>query len=210
MRQFQESGPGKPASVQASYPSLFTTFFKIGLFTIGGGYAMLGMVKKTMVDDRHWIGEDEFVETVAVMQSLPGIFAVNTALSVGLRVKGRAGSILAGLGAILPSILIVLGLSIFARTAKEDLVVESCFKGIRPCVVALILAPACQMVKKSGVTKKNFYIPLLAALLVCAVGVSPVYVILAAGIGGALYGWQRGKFPRQTGFRKRGLERRQS
>ena len=77
---------------------------------------------------------------------------------------------MAGFGAILPSILIVLALSIFARTAKDNPVVESCFKGIRPCVVALILSPALQMVRKSGVTKYNFYIPIIAAVLVCARG----------------------------------------
>ena len=189
----QVSGSAKAPGTAASIPaptdlSLFTTFFKIGLFTIGGGYAMLALVKKIIVEDRRWIAEDEFVETIAVMQSLPGIFAVNTALSVGVRIKGRWGSVMAGFGAILPSILIVLALSIFARTAKDNPVVESCFKGIRPCVVALILSPALQMVKKSGVTKYNFYIPIIAAVLVCALGVSPVYVILAAGIGGALYG----------------------
>lgn len=178
-------------SVAAPTPtlwSLFATFFKIGLFTVGGGYAMLALVRKIIVNDRHWIEEDEFVETIAVMQSLPGIFAVNTALSVGNRVKGKGGSVLAALGAMLPSIVIVLILAIFAQTAKENPVVESCFKGIRPCVVALILSPALQMVRKAGITWRNFYLPVAAAVLVCALGVSPVWVILAAGLLGAAHG----------------------
>lgn len=168
---------------------LFSTFFKIGLFTVGGGYAMLALVRKIIVNDRHWIDEDEFVETIAVMQSLPGIFAVNTALSVGNRVKGKVGSVVAAIGAIIPSIVIVLGLAIFAQSAKENPVVESCFKGIRPCVVALILSPALQMVRKAGITWRNFYLPVAATVLVCALGVSPVWVILAAGILGAAHGF---------------------
>lgn len=168
---------------------LFSTFFKIGLFTVGGGYAMLALVRKIIVNDRHWIDEDEFVETIAVMQSLPGIFAVNTALSVGNRVKGKGGSVVAAIGAIIPSIVIVLGLAIFAQSAKENPVVESCFKGIRPCVVALILSPALQMVRKAGITWRNFYLPVAATVLVCALGVSPVWVILAAGILGAAHGF---------------------
>ncbi len=159
---------------------LFSTFFKIGLFTIGGGYAMLALVRKIIVNDRRWIDEDEFVETVAVMQSLPGIFAVNTALSVGNRVKGKGGSMVAALGAMLPSIVIVLALTIFARSAKDNPVVERCFKGIRPCVVALILSP--------GITWRNAYLPVIATVLVCAVGISPVWVILAAGVLGAAHG----------------------
>lgn len=176
----------------ASKPTLwllFSTFFKIGLFTVGGGYAMLALVRKIIVNDRHWIDEDEFVETIAVMQSLPGIFAVNTALSVGNRVKGKGGSVVAAIGAIIPSIVIVLGLAIFAQSAKENPVVESCFKGIRPCVVALILSPALQMVCKAGITWRNFYLPVAATVLVCALGVSPVWVILAAGILGAAHGF---------------------
>ena len=168
--------------------SLFATFFKIGLFTIGGGYAMLALVRKIIVDDRHWIDEDEFVETIAVMQSLPGIFAVNTALSVGNRVKGKGGSVMAALGAMLPSIVIVLVLAVFAQSAKENPVVESCFKGIRPCVVALILSPALQMVRKAGITWRNCYLPVAATVLVCVLGVSPVWVIFAAGLLGAVHG----------------------
>lgn len=168
---------------------LFSTFFKIGLFTIGGGYAMLSMVRQIVVLRQKWIPEDEFVETIAVLQSIPGIFAVNMALSVGKRIGGRKGSLVAASGAILPSLAIVLLLAIFAQKARENPVVESCFKGIRPCVVALILSPALQMVRKSGIGFHNFYLPLIAVFLVCVLKVSPVYVILAAGFGGAFYGF---------------------
>lgn len=178
------SGQGLP-SVRA----LFLTFFKIGLFTIGGGYAMLALVKKNIVDEKQWMNEEDFVESIAVIQSMPGIFAVNMALTVGTRVKGKKGSLAAAWGAVLPSLIIVLALTIFARSARDLPAVEACFKGIRPCVVALILSPAIQMVKKSGINWKNAFIPILATLLVCFLSVNPVIVILAAAFGGALYGF---------------------
>ena len=168
---------------------LFATFFKIGLFTIGGGYAMLAVVRQIIVVQRKWMPEDEFVELIALLQSLPGIFAVNMALSVGKRLLGRKGSLSAAFGAILPSIVIVLAIAIFAQKWKGNALVEACFKGVRPCVVALILSPALQMMKKAGVTLRNFYLPLVAVVLVCVLHVSPVYVIVAAGVGGAFYGY---------------------
>ena len=168
--------------------SLFATFFKIGLFTVGGGYAMLALVRKIIVNERRWIDEDEFVETIAVVQSLPGIFAVNTALSVGTRIRGKGGSLMAALGAVLPSIIIVLALVVFAHSAKDNPIVMSCFKGVRPCVVALILSPALQMAKRAGITWRNVYLPVLATVLVCFWSVSPVWVILAAGALGGVHG----------------------
>lgn len=150
---------------------------------------MLAMVRQIVVVQRKWMSEDEFVETIALLQSLPGIFAVNMALSVGRRIHGKKGSLAAAFGAILPSIVIVLALAIFAQSFKQNPWVEACFKGVRPCVVALILSPALQMVGKAGVTLKNFYLPLIAVALVCVWHVSPVYVIVAAGLGGALFGY---------------------
>lgn len=150
---------------------------------------MLAMVRQIIVVRRRWMPEEEFVEMIALLQSLPGIFAVNMALSVGKRLLGRRGSLSAALGAVLPSIVIVLALAVFARRWKDNAVVEACFKGVRPCVVALILSPALQMVKKAGVTRRNFYLPLIAVALVAVLHVSPVYVIVAAGAGGAFYGY---------------------
>lgn len=170
---------------------LFSTFLRIGLFTIGGGYAMLAMVRQMVVVRRKWMNEDEFVELIALLQSLPGVFAVNTALTAGLRMRGRKGSLVAACGAILPSIVIVLLIAIVGETYKSNPVVEACFKGIRPCVTALILSPAVQMIRKSGVNLRNFLIPVAAVLLITLLHVPPVYIILAAGSGGALYGLYR-------------------
>ena len=119
---------------------LFFSFFKIGAFTLGGGYAMLSMVEKAVVDQKKWIPNDEFWDMIAVVQSLPGVFAVNTALYVGHRVAGTKGAFAAMLGAIIPSITIILLLATVFREYRDQPVVERIFKGIRPCVVALILA----------------------------------------------------------------------
>ena len=130
---------------------LFLTFFKIGAFTLGGGYAMLSMVEKAVVDQKKWIPNDEFWDMIAVVQSLPGVFAVNTALYVGHRVAGVKGAFAAMLGAIIPSITIILLLATVFHEYRDNPVVERIFKGIRPCVVALILAPSLRMIKSAKV-----------------------------------------------------------
>ena len=166
---------------------LFFSFFKIGAFTLGGGYAMLSMVEKAVVDQKKWIPNDEFWDMIAVVQSLPGVFAVNTALYVGHRVAGTKGAIAAMLGAIIPSITIILLLATVFREFRDNPMAERIFKGIRPCVVALILAPSLRMVKSAKVTWKTAIIPIAAAFLIWWCKVSPVYVILAAIAGSLIY-----------------------
>ena len=166
---------------------LFVTFFKIGAFTLGGGYAMLSMVEKAVVDKQRWIASDEFWDMIAVVQSLPGVFAVNTALYVGHKIGGVKGAIAAMLGAIIPSITIILLLATVFRQYRELPVVERIFKGIRPCVVALILAPSLRMIKSAKVTWKTAIIPIAAVALIWWLKVSPAYVILAAIAGSLVY-----------------------
>ena len=166
---------------------LFTTFFKIGAFTLGGGYAMLSMVEKAVVDKKQWIPADEFWDMIAVIQSLPGVFAVNTALYVGHKINGTKGAFAAMLGAIIPSITIILLLATVFREYRDLPVVERIFKGIRPCVVALILAPSLRMIKSAKVTWKTIIIPIAAVALIWWLKISPAYVILAAIAGSLIY-----------------------
>ncbi len=166
---------------------LFWSFFKIGAFTLGGGYAMLSMVEKAVVDQKKWIPTDEFWDMIAVVQSLPGVFAVNTALYVGHRVAGTKGAFAAMLGAIIPSITIILLLATVFREYRDQPVVERIFKGIRPCVVALILAPSLRMIKSAKVTWKTAIIPIATVFLIWWLKVSPAYVILAAIAGSLVY-----------------------
>jgi len=166
---------------------LFYTFLKIGAFTLGGGYAMLSMVEKAVVDKKKWIASDEFWDMIAIVQSLPGVFAVNTALYVGHKVDGTKGAVAAMLGAILPSIVIILLLATILKEYRSLPVVERVFQGIRPCVVALILAPSLRMIKSAKITWKTAIIPVAAVALIYFCKVSPALVIIAALLGSAVY-----------------------
>ena len=167
---------------------LFWTFFKIGSFTIGGGYAMVPIIEEALVTKKRWISESEFVDILALSQSAPGILAVNVSVVTGYRIKGYAGAITAALGTILPSFIIILCIAMFFSRFKDNETVERIFKGIRPAVVALIAAPVFKLGKSAHVDFRNIWIPVAAALLVWLWGFSPIWIVLMAGAGGFLYG----------------------
>ncbi len=169
------------------YWQLFLTFVKIGTFTIGGGYAMLPLIQREVVE-RHWLTKEEFIDIFAVTQSLPGIFAVNIAIFVGFRLKKRLGALCCALGTILPSFLIILAIALFFTHARENIWIERAFKGLRPAVVALIVVPCITTAKSIKLTYKQLIIPVVAALLIWQVGISPAWIILAAIAGGIIYG----------------------
>lgn len=181
------------------YWDLFFTFIKIGAFTLGGGYAMLALVEKAVVEERKWIEEKDFWDMITIVQTLPGVFAINTALYVGYRIKGIKAAITAMLGACLPSLIIIIMLSLFFSSMWENEVVIAIFKGIRPCVVALILAPSLKMIKSVGISIKAIWIPILAIVAVCIFYISPVYVIVIAGLGGLLWGTINGLHLKEGG-----------
>ena len=166
---------------------LFWTYLKIGTFTLGGGYAMLPLIQREVVDRRGWIDEEEFLNMIALAQAAPGLIAVNSAIFIGWRIGGWRGVCGAVLGAVLPSFLIILAIAMVFSEWKELPAVEAAFKGIRPAVVALIAAPLVKMAKaalkiKNSKLKIQNYLPLLvslaAALLIWLGGVNPVWVIL--------------------------------
>ncbi|MBW8381523.1 MAG: chromate transporter [Youngiibacter sp.] len=157
---------------------MFISFFKIGAFTIGGGYAMLPLIQKEVVENKKWIGEEEFLDMVAISQSAPGPIAVNLSVFVGNKIKGVKGLLATVLGATLPSFLIIiLVASVFIGIEKHPIVARV-FMGIRPAVVALIAAPVIRMAKTAKMDKRNFYIPLSAVIFVGFLGVTPIYVIV--------------------------------
>ena len=169
---------------------LFFTFMRIGAFTLGGGYAMLDMIESAVVNKRRWINKDEFWDMITVVQMLPGVFAVNTALYTGYKIKGVQGAAAACLGAVIPSFVIILLIAAFFLDYKSNPVVERVFKGIRPCVVALILSPSIKMLKNSKLTHKTIAILLLTVLISLLFNASPVYIImlsLVACVGTAYY-----------------------
>ena len=172
----------------ASLGQLFWSFFKIGTFTIGGGYAMIPLMEKELVDRHRWITSDEFMEIITLSQTMPGIFAANMATHIGWKLRGVPGAVISVLGNILVPILIILGLAAGLHYLQGNTIVEAIFKGVRPVVVALIAAPVFRMAKTARISRYNFWIPILAALLIWLLGVSPIWVILVAGIGGFVYG----------------------
>lgn len=170
------------------YINSFVTFFKIGLFTIGGGYAMVPLIEEEIVNRKQWIAKEDFIDLMAVAQSVPGVFAVNLSVFIGYKLRKLPGALSMALGTILPSFLIILGIALFFQRFKEYQVVENIFKGIRPAVVALIAAPTFSMARSAKINKYNVWIPIVSALLIWLFDVSPVYIIALAGIGGFLYG----------------------
>ncbi len=172
--------------VQMLTLKLFWSFLKIGAFTFGGGYAMIAMVKDALVDRNKWMAEDEFWESITLAQALPGVFAINMALYTGNKIRGAAGSFAAMMGAMLPSLAIIMVIASFFRDINEYETVRNVFSGIRPCVVALILVPGLNMVKKAKITLRTMWIPVAVCLLICLLGVSPIYLIIVAIIAGVI------------------------
>ena len=170
------------------YTDLFLTFAKIGSFTLGGGYAMVQMMEREVVDNKHWLEREEFVDTLVMAQSTPGLFAIDMASHIGFKLKGVKGGIVGALATALPSVVAILLIAMFFQTFKDNIYVEKIFMGVRPCVVALILTPCFSMAKKAKLNKRNWWIPLVCALLIVAFGVSPIWCILAAGVGGFIWG----------------------
>lgn len=161
----------------ASLKELFLVFMKIGAFTIGGGYAMIPLIKNEL-DRRKWIGEDELPDIIALAQSAPGILAVNVSIFAGYKIKGLKGSIAATLGSILPSFLIILAIAMAFTNFKDNPTIISIFKGIRPVVVALIASPMISMARKSDKTWWAWCITEASLLAVSFLSVSPIYIIL--------------------------------
>lgn len=176
------------------YWQLFSSFLKIGAFTFGGGWAMISIIEREIVDRHHWIAKEDFLDLLAIAQSLPGILAVNIATAVGDRLRGMKGGIVAAAGTILPSFLIILAIAIFLTPdmIKNNRIISAVFMGIRPAVVALIIAPVITSARAAGLTWKTVWIPLVTALLISLdLGFvsNPILYIILGGAGGFLCWW---------------------
>lgn len=177
--------------MKSLFLQLFYTYFKIGTFTLGGGYAMLPLIQREVVDRKGWIDEEEFLNMIALAQAAPGLIAVNSAIFIGWRIGGWRGVCGAVLGAVLPSFLIILAVAMVFSEWKNQPVVEAVFKGIRPAVVALIAAPLFKMAKAARISWLTALIPVAAALLIWLARVNPVWVILATIILTIFVQWLR-------------------
>jgi chromate transporter len=170
------------------YWESFRTFFKIGMFTLGGGYAMIPIIEADVVDKHHWVSKEEFLDLIAIAQSCPGVFAINISIFIGYKLRKVGGAIACALGTALPSFLIILAIAMFFHQFEDNPIVAAMFRGIRPAVVALIAVPTFNLARSAKISWTNCWIPIAGALAIWLLGVSPIFIILAAGLGGWLYG----------------------
>lgn len=166
---------------------IFSVFFKIGLFTIGGGYAMLPIIQKEVVEGKGWMTDDEFLDAISLTNSLPGPLATNSATFVGYRVNKVPGAIAAVLGAATPSVIIILIIAAVFTNIMDYPVVTYIFDGVRPAVVALILYAVIKLAKSAKITQYlNWIIAGLAFLAIAVFGVHPIIVVISAALYGIL------------------------
>ena len=173
------------------YLQLFISFLKVGLFTFGGGYAMIPIIEKEVIDNRCWIERKEFLDLLTLAQSAPGPISLNTAVFVGYKLYGYRGALTALLGVVLPSFMIILTVATFFSQIRHNQIVDAAFKGIRPIVVALMFAPALGFARSiSGVATA---VAAAVALMIWYAGITPILLLLAGAIIGLLLAVRRGK-----------------
>ena len=170
------------------YWSTFSTFFKIGMFTLGGGYAMIPIIEEEVVNKHQWVSKEDMLDLIAIAQSCPGVFAINASIFIGYKLRKTRGALVTALGTALPSFLIILAIAIFFHQFEDNKVVAAMFRGIRPAVVALIAVPTFNLAKSAHLNRYTLWIPIVSALAIWLLGVSPIWIIILAGVGGYLYG----------------------
>lgn len=178
-----EGKSSRPA--RESLLSIFLTFLKIGAFTFGGGYAILPVIQREVVERRRWVSQADFSEILIITQGVPGQLALNSAIQVGVRLRGTAGGLAAALGVTFPSVAIILAVAAyFYPLLRDNFHVQAAFYGLRPAVVALIAAAAIKMGRDIIPGVRGAL--LCAALLILAVltGIHPILILLAGGAAG--------------------------
>lgn len=172
---------------------LFSTFLKIGTFTFGGGLAMLPLIRKTVVEEKEWMTEEEITDCLAISQSLPGILAVNASIYIGYRKKALAGSIAAVLGVILPAFVSIIVILLFLGRIEENPYVQGAFEGIKAASAALIALAAYNMGKQILKGRMEYFIAAASFIIIVFAGVSAVWAIIFGGLAGLASYWYRCK-----------------
>ena len=165
----------------------FISFFKIGAFTLGGGYAMLPLIQDEVVDKKKWLSNEEFIDAIAIAQSSPGPVAVNSSIFIGYKLNGVLGSIVCTLGVILPSFFTILIIVKFLYQHRNNKIIDQIFSGIRPAVVALIFSSVYKLAKTSKLNKYTALISIVSFAVIVLLNVSPIIVILLGGLGAIVY-----------------------
>ena len=175
--------------------TLFISFAKIGLFTFGGGYAMIPLIQQEVIDNKKWLERQEFLELLTLAQSSPGPMSLNTAVFVGYKMNGIKGALSALLGAVLPSFVIILLIAMFFSSIRHNPTVEAVFKGMRPAVVALIISPMLSLAK--GFSWKQYVFAAMGAFAICYFHFSPMWLLVIGAVVGIAYGLYKVKFPKK-------------
>ncbi len=152
---------------------------------------MIPLIEEEVVNKKGWVSKDEMLDMIAIAQSCPGVFAINIAIFIGYKLKKVRGAIATSLGTALPSFLIILAIAMFFQQFEDNRIVAAIFRGIRPAVVALIAVPTFNLGKQAKLNKFTIWIPIVSALAIWLLGVSPIWVIIVAGVGGYVYGRMR-------------------
>jgi chromate transporter len=163
---------------------IFVTFFKIGLFTFGGGYAMIPLIEKEIVEKKRWIEREEITDIIAVSESIPGAIAINSATFVGFKIFGRKGAVTAALGVIMPSFFIIAIIAAFFSKFSDNLIVKAAFAGIRPAVVALIVLAAYKVGKTAIKDKIGLIVAIVGFVLVIGFSIHAIFAIIAGAVFG--------------------------
>lgn len=170
------------------YLDLFLTFAKIGGFTFGGGYAMLPILQREVVEKRGWVTEDELMDYYAIGQCTPGIIAVNTATFIGYKRKGISGGIVATLGCVFPSVVIISLIAAFLKNFAQIEWVQSVLSGIRACVCVLVFNAVVKLGKKALSDYITWFLFAVVLVLSGVLGVSNIFLVIMAGIVGLIHG----------------------
>ncbi|MGI6519148.1 MAG: chromate transporter [Bacillota bacterium] len=183
-----KDSPCSPGTAHASLWDMFWTFFRIGAFTIGGGYVMVPLIQKDVVDRKGWVAKDDFVDVLGVAQTAPGPIAVNTSVYIGYMLRGFAGAAVSVAGCIIPSIVIIMAIaSVFDRISSLR-VVQAAFAGIRPAVAVLIASAAVKLGKPVVRSGGELAIAAAALVMVSFFNISPALVIVIAALAGLMTG----------------------
>ncbi|MFY9177780.1 MAG: chromate transporter [Caldicoprobacterales bacterium] len=168
---------------------MFITFFKIGAFTFGGGYAMIPLIEREVIDNKGWIkNEEEIIDVFAVAESIPGAIAINSSTFVGYKIAGRKGAIVAACGVILPSFITITVIAAFFTRFQDNPIVKAAFMGIRSTVVALILMAAIKVGKKAIKDKFSVLITIMTVILVLVLDIHAIFaIVIGAMVGLVIY-----------------------
>ena len=171
--------------------SILWSFLKIGAFTFGGGYAMIPLIQHEVINKRKWLSESEFADLLTLAQAAPGPISLNTAVFVGYKQRKYLGSLAAVLGVVIPSFVIIIVVAMFFANVRHNHWIDAAFKGMRPAVVALIIAPIVGLTR--GMRWWMVAVALATALIVWYCGMSPIWFLIGGAVVGLLLAARRGK-----------------